>query len=100
MAWRALWLICGVGSAWLASTKGRSVAVWLLLGLLLGPLGLLLIGFAGPVQKTTVPQEQRTEVELAEAESDRQLGTRAIGFGLLVLAGLLVLYWAWGVLTR
>ncbi len=48
MVWLALWLVCGIGSAWLASAKGRSVIIWLLWGALLGPLGLLLIGFAGP----------------------------------------------------
>lgn len=61
MVWLALWLICGVGSAWLASTKRRSAPAWFLWGVLLGPLGLLLIGFAGPVQKTAVLQEQRTD---------------------------------------
>lgn len=37
----ALWLMCGVFAAYLASQKRRSGAVWFFIGLLCGPIGLI-----------------------------------------------------------
>jgi hypothetical protein len=38
-----IWLILGVASAIIGSNKGRSGCVWLLVGLILGPIGLILV---------------------------------------------------------
>ena len=40
----ALWIACSIGAAVIASSKKRNVLLWLLLGLLFGPLGLLTVG--------------------------------------------------------
>lgn len=37
-----VWIVCGVISAFVASNKGRSGCSWFALGVLLGPLGLIL----------------------------------------------------------
>lgn len=39
MEWFVLWLFCGVISAMIASSRGRSGCGWLLLGLMVGPFG-------------------------------------------------------------
>ena len=41
MEWLFLWLICGIASAVIASNKGRSGLGWFLLGMLMGPFGLM-----------------------------------------------------------
>lgn len=38
-----IWIICGVVTAIIAASKGRSVAGWLLVGLVLGIFGIILI---------------------------------------------------------
>lgn len=43
----AFWLICGLGAAAVASSKKRNILLWLLLGILLGPIGLLIVGLMG-----------------------------------------------------
>ena len=45
------WLVCGIGAAIVASSKGRSGCGWLILGLLLGPLGLLISAGMSNVQQ-------------------------------------------------
>ena len=47
MEYIILWIVCGIGAALIASSKGRSALGWLLGGLLLGPIGLLIVGFMG-----------------------------------------------------
>ena len=42
MAIVLIWILCGVISAVVASNKGRSGCGWFALGILLGPLGLIL----------------------------------------------------------
>ncbi len=44
MEWIMLWLVCGVLSGAVATSKGRSGFGWFLLGCLLGPLGLIAVG--------------------------------------------------------
>jgi hypothetical protein len=42
MGYLLIWLLCGIISAIVASNKGRSGFGWFIIGLLLGPLGLIL----------------------------------------------------------
>ena len=44
MEYVILWIVCGIGAAAIASSKGRSVFGWLIGGFLLGPIGLLIVG--------------------------------------------------------
>ena len=45
MEYVILWIVCGIGAAAIASSKDRSVFGWLIGGFLLGPIGLLIVGF-------------------------------------------------------
>ena len=47
MEYIIIWIVCGIGAAAIASSKGRSAGAWFLGGLLLGPIGLLIVGFMG-----------------------------------------------------
>lgn len=51
MIWGILWIACGIFSAIIASSKGRSGFGWLVLGLIFGVLALLAVGFM-PAVKT------------------------------------------------
>jgi hypothetical protein len=42
MEWLVIWLLFGIGAAIVATNKGRSGCGWFLLGVLLGPFGLIL----------------------------------------------------------
>ena len=44
-----LWIICGIGAATIASSKGYSGCWWFVIGMLVGPLALLIVGFMAPV---------------------------------------------------
>lgn len=49
MEWAlCIWLICGVGAAAIANSKGRSTFWWFVLGVLIGPLAILIVGFMAP----------------------------------------------------
>lgn len=52
-----VWLICGVGAAAIANSKGRSAGWWFVIGVLIGPLALLIVGFMAPaaVQAASAP---------------------------------------------
>jgi hypothetical protein len=39
MAWLFLWVFCGIVSAMIAVSRGRSGCAWLLLGVIFGPFG-------------------------------------------------------------
>lgn len=55
MLYLSLWLVCGVGAAAIAASKGRNFIGWLACGLLLGPIAILIVGFmakAGPDKST------------------------------------------------
>ena len=39
MEYIIIWIVCGIGAAAIASSKGRSAGAWFLGGLLLGPYG-------------------------------------------------------------
>ena len=45
-----LWLICGIGAAAVARSKGRSGCWWIFIGILIGPIALLIVGFMASVQ--------------------------------------------------
>jgi MFS family permease len=42
----SVWVLVAVAAGWLADQKGRSPAIWFLIGLLSGPFAVLLVGFA------------------------------------------------------
>ena len=51
-----MWLICGIGAAAIASSKRRSAVGWFFIGVLIGPLALLIVGFmAAPEPAPVVP---------------------------------------------
>lgn len=66
MEYLILWIICGIGAAMIASSKNRSAIGWLLGGFLLGPLGLLIVGFMSPNKESD-----------GEAESQENGGVQA-----------------------
>jgi hypothetical protein len=39
------WIVCGIAAAVVGSSKGRSGFGWFLIGIFLGPLALLMVGF-------------------------------------------------------
>ena len=41
-----IWVLVAVAAGWLADEKGRSPAIWFLVGLLSGPFAVFLVGFA------------------------------------------------------
>jgi hypothetical protein len=41
-----IWVLVAVAAGWLADQKGRSPAIWFLIGLVSGPFAVLLAGFA------------------------------------------------------
>lgn len=42
----ALWIICGFAASYVAGQKNKSSGTWFLLGLLLGPIALLMVGLS------------------------------------------------------
>lgn len=53
-----IWVACGIAAAVVASSKNRSGTAWFFLGILLGPLALLMVGFMPS------PQEAHSELGL------------------------------------
>jgi hypothetical protein len=45
------WIICGIAASYVAGQKGKSTGLWFFLGILLGPIGLLMVGFSNAVPK-------------------------------------------------
>ncbi len=58
-----LWFACGIASALVASSKGRSGAGFFILGVLLGPLGLLGAGVAGKATTEMSPREVKAGLQ-------------------------------------
>lgn len=54
MAFLIFWLLCGVVSAVVASNKGRNGCAWFIGGMLLGPIGIVLILVASPNEQGLV----------------------------------------------
>jgi hypothetical protein len=48
----AVWVPCGVGAAMIANSKGYSGCEWFAVGMLFGPLVLLVVGFMAPARTT------------------------------------------------
>ena len=44
------WLICSIGAAAVARSKGRSGCWWFFIGTLIGPIALLIVGFMASAQ--------------------------------------------------
>lgn len=44
------WICCGVGAAYVASSRGGNGCVWMAVGVLLGPIGLVMAFAAGPAR--------------------------------------------------
>ena len=57
-----IWLICGIASAAIASGKGQSGFAWFFGGLLLGPLGLIIVALLPKIQS----EVERRELETGE----------------------------------
>lgn len=78
MAYVVLWLVCGFISAVIASNKGRSGGGWFLIGVLLGPLGIILA--------LVVSKEQESVLRRADPRRSDQVpvlrGVRRIMFAL------------------
>jgi hypothetical protein len=51
MTFLIIWILFGIGCAIYASNKNRSVAGWFILGMLLGPFGLIFILLLQPLPK-------------------------------------------------
>ncbi len=49
MEYLLLWLVFGAAAASMAKSKGRSVALWTLVGLLIGPFAVLVVAVMKPV---------------------------------------------------
>ena len=60
MEYIIIWIVCGIGAAAIASSKGRSAGAWFLGGLLLGPIGLLIVGFMREVEPVVAPKNTVT----------------------------------------
>jgi len=43
------WIVCSAASATLGKSKGRNVVAWALIGLVLGPIGLLISALVKPL---------------------------------------------------
>lgn len=43
-----LWVVCGLGAAWLAERGGRDPRVWFWCGFLAGPVGLAVVALLQP----------------------------------------------------
>lgn len=55
MEWAFFWLLCGFAAAVVGSSKGRSGCLWFIGGTLLGPIGLLMVGFMPKVEPDAPP---------------------------------------------
>lgn len=58
-----IWFLCGLASPFVAASKGRSFVGWLILGLIFGPIALLLIAVAGKDEAKALKQQQRAGLQ-------------------------------------
>ena len=52
-----LWIVSGIAAAYVATQKNKELGVWFFLGLLLGPIALLMVGLS-PSADASAPQQQ------------------------------------------
>lgn len=63
MEFLLIWLLFGIASALIASAKGRSGCGWFLLGVLIGPFGLIVIVLPSATQKAMKKAQERGEYD-------------------------------------
>jgi hypothetical protein len=66
-----IWLVCAIACTILASNKGRSAGGWLLVGLVLGPLALILAAVVSNV-KVEARERAATRAQAAEMATTRK----------------------------
>jgi hypothetical protein len=49
MGYFAIWVLCGIASSYIAGQKNKSSGLWFVLGILLGPFALLMVGLSPAV---------------------------------------------------
>jgi hypothetical protein len=70
MVFLLIWIICGIGCAMIASSKGFNSTKWFFLGVLLGPIGILIIGFMEKAETARQP-EWRNATSAAANQRER-----------------------------
>jgi hypothetical protein len=73
-----VWLICGVGAAAIANSKGRSGCWWFVIGVLIGPLALLIVGFMASAPAPVAPKQVAT-IPATSTPSRPALGDTELG---------------------
>ena len=76
MEFIVIWFLCGVASMMIANNKGRSGCGWFLLGVLLGPFGILFALIASSVQPTPIDPEAPTSETHVRCPECRELVRR------------------------
>lgn len=72
-----IWLVCGIGAGMIAESKGRSGCGWFVVGVLLGPIALLIVGFMAPADaQQPQPVTQTTSIDPAAPRSTDDLVQR------------------------
>lgn len=61
-----IWVTCAVFSAFVASSKGRSIVGWFVLGFLFGPLALIAVGLSGSIKEDPLAPTPETHVRCPE----------------------------------
>jgi hypothetical protein len=61
-----VWAICGIGAAVVASSKGRSGCGWLILGVALGPLGLIIAAGMSNLDNARALDDLRASAETSD----------------------------------
>lgn len=72
MLWIVLWLLCGIAAAVVYANKGRSAIAALLVGLLLGPVGVLL-ALLTPTDTAALERRQVARGELRRCPACAEL---------------------------
>ena len=67
-----IWVACGIGAAAIASSKNKSAGGWLFLGLLLGPLAILIVGFMKAEEAPTDTLETKKRIEKLKVMGDAE----------------------------